>query len=129
MKLSTILFVVYLFSCVVIAQNIQPILITNNDSFTDARIIVSNWTHTIYEETFLSSSTRTTAIVYLSGFNSSYQQNVNYSVSLNVSGDWQNIDGLNNTVGYFGRGNNFNDNGYGMWSNTSDSYFGYVGDL
>lgn len=88
------------------ADNIQPVYVSHNESFTDVNIIVYNKTGSIYmDETFLTSDARTTAVLILRDINSSYDDVFNYSVQVNISGTWTWLDDLNHTEGYLGRGN------------------------
>jgi len=90
--------------------SIQPIniMVNSTSGFTDLRVLVVNSTNNgVYDETFLSATTRTSATVYLLPNDTKYDEIFNYSIQVKRGTDWYWLDANNNTMDYLGRGRIF----------------------
>lgn len=108
--IGSILVFMVLFLASSTSGSIQPVnlLVNSTSGFTDARVVVVNSSNdVVYDEIFLSATTRTSATFYLWPNNTYYDEVFNYSVQVNQSGVWNWLNPLNNTLDYFGRGTLF----------------------
>ena len=119
----TSLAIIFLFGLTVRGDNFQPVIISSDNSFQNVTITIcdeESICNNVWNQTFLSTSTRSSAVVYLEGFNSTYNDDYFYNVYLDGVLD------TNRTRAYLGRSNKFtteNESIYFMFNKTSMPIF------